>query len=139
MKIDGLTLAEFQEIVGKVSDEVYDGNVILTADSCDGSGLSCTARIRASDPDGPGSRRSSNGRRQAAACWHAHRDVIHEVFERFPATRIVTGMAVYRGMFEFLKNYPGTADQNIGSERNPAYMPDLCECGSAIAWPSWLS
>jgi len=138
MKIKGLNLDEFQEIVGKVSDEVYDGNVIIAADSHDAPGRSCVARVKASDSSGPGSRRSSNGMRQTTACWHAYRDVLHEIFERFPDARVVTGMTIYEGMSGFLKNYPSTADQNIGSERNPAYMPDLCECGNLIAWPSWL-
>lgn len=137
MKISGLTLDEFTKIVKRVSDEVYDGNVIVEPSSQDTGSNRCTARIKAVDGRGTGSRRDVNGRRMSAACWHAYRDVIHGIVEAHPEAKIDTGMEKYHGMAEFLRRYPSTADRNIGNGVRPVYMPDLCECGSAIAWPSW--
>lgn len=138
MKINGLSLAEFTETVKRVSDEVYDGNVIVANDAHDAGNGQCVARIRVKDSSGTGSRRNPSQRRMVAACWHAYRDVIHAALDSYPDAKITTNMATYDGMSEFLRNYPCTADQNIGSAQHPAYMPDLCECGNDIAWPSWL-
>ena len=138
MNIAGLSLAEFTEVVNRVSAETYDGNVIVESNAHDAGNNRCVARIRVSDSSGTGSRRAVKGRRMPAACWHAYRDVIHAVVESYPGAEIDTGMATYEGMSGFLRNYPGTADQNIGSAQRPAFMPDLCECGNDIVWPSWL-
>jgi hypothetical protein len=138
MKIRGLNTAEFTEIVQRVSVEIYDRNVIVEENAHDVGGNGCQARIKVKDSHGTGSRRTTKGRRMSLACWHAYRDVIHAVIESFPDARIDTGMEKYHGMAEFLRRYPSTADQNIGSEFHPAYMPDLCGCPDSIAWPSWL-
>jgi hypothetical protein len=36
-----------------------------------------------------------------------------------------TQLATYRGLAGFLEKYPGTADRNIGSQRDPVTMPGL--------------
>ncbi|HET7846974.1 MAG TPA: hypothetical protein VFL72_05735 [Acidimicrobiia bacterium] len=138
MKINGLTLNEFIEIVQRVSEQTYEGNVVVHQDAHDAGNNRCVARIRVKDSSGTGSRRSVSQRRMPSACWHAYRDVIHAVLDSYPDAKIDTGLEKYHGMSEFLRLFPGTADKNIGSEFQPAFMPDLCECGNAIAWPSWL-
>lgn len=138
MNINGLSLDEFTEIVNRVSEEIFDGNVIVESNAHDAGNNRCVARIRVIDSSGTGSRRAAKGRRMPAACWHAYRDVIHAVLESYPDAKVDTGMEKYHGMAEFLRLYPGTANKNIGSEYYPAYMPDLCECGDAIVWPSWI-
>lgn len=75
-----------------------------------------------------GARRSWSGRRIAAACWHAYRDVLAGVFEVNPNARVVTAMSKYVGLSGFHANYPATANANIGSMMQPAYMPELCDC-----------
>lgn len=138
MKINGLSLAEFAEVVERISRETYEGNVIIHQDAHDAGNGKCVARIRVKDSSGTGSRRSASQRRMPSACWHAYRDVIHAVLDSYPDAKIDTGMEKYHGMSEFLRLYPGTADQNVGSAERPAYLPDLCECGNDIAWPSWI-
>lgn len=138
MNINGLTLAEFTEVVDRISRETYDGNVIVESNAHDAGNNRCVARIKVKDSHGTGSRRSANGRRMPSACWHAYRDVIHAVLAEYEGARVDTVLDKYHGMTEFLQRYPSTADRNIGSEFSPAYMPDLCECGDSIAWPSWI-
>lgn len=76
----------------------------------------------------PGQRRSWNGQRINAVCWHAYRDVMYAVFAINPKARIATALAIYRGLDDFERKFPATGDRNIGSMMAPAYMPELCEC-----------
>jgi hypothetical protein len=138
MNINGLTLAEFTEVVDRISRETYDGNVIVESNAHDAGNNRCVARIKVKDSSGTGSRRAVSGRRMAAACWHAYRDVIHAVLEAYPNAKIDTGMEKYHGMSEFLRLYPDTANKNIGNMYQSIFMPDMCECGDSIAWPSWI-
>jgi hypothetical protein len=82
-----------------------------------------------------GARRSWTGRRIKAACWHAHRDVLLALFLDHPEARVFTSMASYVGVEGFKATYPDTAYRNIGSELQPAFMPDLCECDGGLALP----
>jgi hypothetical protein len=84
-------------------------------------------RPRDTDYLAPGARRSWSGRRQTAACWHAYRDVLAELFRRYPRATVITSMARYDGREGFERNYLTTADINIGSQMQPAYMPELCD------------
>lgn len=141
MKITGLSLVDFQEVTAIISNEIYGGNVIVAEDAGDTSnsaGARCQARLKVKLSDGTGSRRSASGRRGPYACWHAYRDVLHELFLRYPEARVHTGMESYEGMAGFLAEYPATAAQNVGSQLRPAYMPSLCECGRAITHPDWV-
>lgn len=74
-----------------------------------------------------GARRSWSGRRVKAACWHAHRDYLRALFAECPDAVIVTALARYTAdTFEDV--YPSTANRNVGSMLQPAYMDELCEC-----------
>jgi hypothetical protein len=68
------------------------------------------------------------GRRIPAACWHAYRDVLAALFDQCPAARVRTALAVYRGREGFERHYPATAYVNVGSQMQPAHMPELCDC-----------
>lgn len=85
-------------------------------------------RIHALSSDGPQARKSWQGRRTRAACWHAYRDAVRAVFAVYPHAVITTALARYEGSEGFEAVYPATADHNIGSMMQPAYMPDLCNC-----------
>lgn len=137
MKIKGLSLIDFLEVTAIVSNEIYGGNVIVAEDAHDISG-GCQARIKVKLSDGTGSRTSASGRKGPYACWHAYRDVLRELFLRYPDARVQTGMETYEGMAGFRAKYPATAGQNIGSAMHPAYMPGLCSCGSDITHPDWV-
>jgi hypothetical protein len=130
MEIRGVPFEQVTRITEKVSAQSYGGNVIVHRDARDlatrNGGFA--GRITVADSSGPGARRSWSGRRMPAACWHAFRDVLAEIFEQYPDARARTAMANYIGRDGFHATYPQTADKNIGSQVRPAYMPDLCDC-----------
>lgn len=132
MQITGVHLNEFVTVVEEVSRLVYDHNVRVK-DFTDLGGKQ-RPRIRVSLKAGnshmPGARRSWSGRRMPVACWHVFRDVFNVCFESHPDAVIRTGMAVYNGRAGFLDAYPQTGKVNIGSQIQPAFMPELCECTS---------
>lgn len=136
MEIKGLSLTEFRSCVHEVSTRRYAGNLRMgdnAYDRADGKNGThyCTARLRVLDSRGPGSRTSWTGRHGPYACWHACRDVLHEVFRRYPNAVIRAGhgwRVTYRGLAGFLADYPETAHVNIGSVIDPVTMPELCEC-----------
>ena len=138
MMITGISAEQFAAAIDTVSSEVYGGNLRAEIGTVY-SGNRFAARIlpresgariypKSSRLSAPGARRSWSGRRIQAACWHAYRDGIQAVFDINPNARVRTGMAKYIGQGGFLENYPLTANQNIGSMIQPAYMPELCDC-----------
>ncbi len=76
----------------------------------------------------PGARRAASGMRLKAACWHAHRDVLANLFAIYPGALVRTSMATYNGAEGFAREFPETAHANIGSAYRPATMPELCDC-----------
>lgn len=143
MKITGVTLVDFRWCVNDVSHRVYDGNVMMHEDSDDLPALKsgkpvCRARLTIGDSRGPGSRVSWSGRHGPWACWHAYRDVLMRVFERYPDAVVTSGFhwtVTYRGMEGFQELYPETGRRNIGSQLEPVTMPELCDCPYRIVAP----
>jgi hypothetical protein len=84
--------------------------------------------LKVADSRGVGARRSWSGRRTVSACWHAHRDVMIDIFELNPNANLKTAMAHYKNKESFYDLYPGTGGKNIGSQFQPAYAEDLCDC-----------
>ena len=81
----------------------------------------------------PGARRSANGRRIRAACWHVHKDFMIHLFQIAPEGRLDTAVIKYFGQKDFRHSYPQTGDQNIGSEAHPLLAKDACACSEATA------
>lgn len=75
-----------------------------------------------------GARRSHQGRRIAAACWHAHRDYFRALYKLSPSAVISSALATYDGADDFEETFPGTGYRNIGSQAEPMSMHDACEC-----------
>src|SRR6478735_3573461 len=135
MQITGITPQDFTDAVAKVS-ALYGDNLTAQITSVQ-SRTRFRARVivkesgastRKDGGSAPGARKSGSGRRLAASCWHAYRDVMYAIFDVNSNARIYTFMAKYKGREGFEAIYPATARQNIGSFEQPAYMPDLCEC-----------
>lgn len=126
MKVTGMNAEKFETIVNNVNRK-YAGNIVIqTITPITDNRFSVkmgTANSRAA-----GSRTSWSGRRGKYLCWHGFRDVIAAVFAENDSARVQTGMAVYRGKAGFEDVYPDTANVNIGSMMQPAYMPELCDC-----------
>ena len=132
MNITGITLHEFQTAVDALNaTETYAGNLRVHADAHTVSANRITARLDVRDSRGPGARRSPGypGRHTPAACWHAYRDVLTELFRINPDALIRTREATYRGAIGFELNFPATAYNNQGSRIYPVTMPDLCDHG----------
>lgn len=150
MQITGVSLNDFDKTVQDVSERLYKGNLVTHQDSKDLGGVRAP-RIRARvtvksigyheglpvSETLPGVRRSSsefsrnaNGdlRRVHAACWHAYRDVLTELFERHPKAVVRTAMAKYEGAAGFEYAFPATGYTNIGSLVFPMYAREACDC-----------
>lgn len=131
MEISGVPFRTFHAIVDNISRDRYNGNITVHQDAKDLHGARkprMRGRLTVISSREAGARRSWTGRRMPAACWHAYRDVLAEMFQRFPDATVRTSMATYKGKAGFLAQYPGTAHRNVGSAISPAYMPDLCDC-----------
>lgn len=137
MEIRGITPEQFSNIVYLVDHESY-GNLACEWETrafpqepsvrYSAKGVpSWRGRLVVNDSHGAGSRRSWLGRHMRAACWHAFRDVFRRLFEVYPGAVVSTTMARYTAE-NFESTYPATGYVNIGSQIQPAYMPQLCDC-----------
>lgn len=70
-------------------------------------------------------RLSASGRRTCSVSWQAHYEFMQSLFTIDPNAKIVTGMAKYKGMQNFLDTCENTANKNIGSMMQPITMPEL--------------
>ena len=135
MRLRGITLAQFELAVDRVNRMTnaegvsYGGNLHVHHDAHEtGSRVITTVgRLDVLSSRDPGARRSWNGRRTKAACWHAFRDVIAELFVINPDAVVTTSMARYTSD-NWEETYPPTGNVNVGSMVAPAYMPELCDC-----------
>lgn len=129
MKLRGLYVGDLRTIVEHVSTDKYHSN--LTCDAADlgtqrRPGTNFTLAVKSSF--GPGARRSWTGRRMPKACWHAHRDVMIDIFTVAPDSRLTSALADYHGRSDFLHRFPATAYTNVGSQMQPAQFGELCDC-----------
>ena len=138
MFVYGVSLADVECVVRDVSGALYDGNFVIRtgADRSNRAGPRATFTLRAIDTAGCGSKGSASSfakgteprgrRRTISACWHAHYDVLAELFTRFPGARVVTAIATYTGQ-TFRDCALATAAINMGSRAFPVTAPDCCE------------
>ena len=136
MIITGISVADFKEVVRKLNAPAdYDGNIVIEdIEAVSNTGTRIRAKLGTADSRRHGSRRASSGRHGQWLCWHGFRDVIRAVMAVNPSAVVRTGKAVYRGSTGFEDTYPDTADQNVGSLFEPAYMPDLCVGSCSGDW-----
>ena len=126
----GVEFSRVCEIITRISNERYAGNVIVHQDASPAGigNYGFKGRIIGISSSGMGVRRSWSGRRMNAACWHAFRDCIRAILTEYPNAVVTTAMARYEGLSGFERVYPDTAYSNVGSLFSPVCMPDLCEC-----------
>lgn len=148
MLLKGVSLDSYKGCVSMVSRQLYAGNVIVNPDASDLQSRTvkdeagewflrcdCRARLAVTDSRGHGSRTSASGRHGRYACWHAYRDVLAEVFRRWPGAEVTAGhgwRVTYRGRAGFEELFPETGHVNIGSQVSPVTMPELCECPAEL-------
>lgn len=119
-------------IVRSVSDNVYDGNVIIDyiddrRTRKDGR-VTYILKLRAASSKGLGARRAASGRRTVSVCWHAHRDVMRAIYAVDPSATIITMLATYDSASNFEATYGFTGTVNVGSMVAPGNIRDLCDC-----------
>jgi ABC-type taurine transport system substrate-binding protein len=106
-----------------VVNKKYKGNIQWKRFE-DGKTINFTLTVKSSK--GPGGRIGFTGRRVAAACWHVHGDFFDALFGINPAAVIVS-------MGERISINGGNwQDKNIGSQMNPMYYSEACECNRII-------
>ena len=127
MKVKGLTETQLTDIVNQISTTLYADNLVFNRyPERVGNFLHFTLRVNSSS--GKGARRSHAGRRMVSACWHAHKDVMQLLFNRYPDALLVSAMARYAGKTDFQYNFESTGNSNIGSMIQPCNMIDACDC-----------
>ena len=125
---------DIKDIVATVSKEGYDGNIIIKSieDKTNRNGFRTTFNITVQSSRDKGSKvKVYSGRRISAACWHAHRDVLKELFERFPNARVQSGRLAkieYNGKDDFYNKFPSTGYINMGSQAFPEQVREQCDC-----------
>jgi hypothetical protein len=121
MKSKQVNAYQWEAIVAKVSHALYEDNLIPDPNAA-------SMRLTTRDSHGPGARRSQSGRRMRAACWHAWRDTLRELFEQYPDVTVRTALATYKGRDGFEDWFQITGAVNIGSIAEPMRMDDACDC-----------
>ena len=105
-------------------NEVYQGNIkFRSVESLNQKETTFRFTLTVENSSRPGARRSRNGRRIAAACWHVHGDFFDALFEYSPAAIIrVSGEA------PITATAGNWVDRNIGSEYQPFWFSEACDC-----------
>ena len=129
MQFTGITRAEVESTVRKVSEDKYDGNISFSHTS-DQSPTRFRGRIVAVSSFGKGTRSSWSGRRGPWACWHATRDVLTALFDAHPEVKVRSSVGrdtvAYLGRDSFLREFPDTAYAEIGSMMSPMSLVEAC-------------
>jgi hypothetical protein len=132
MRCRDINEAQWEDIVAKVSREAYGCNLIPHPNAA-------SYRLSVISSREPGARRSHSGRRLAVACWHTWRDVLAELFERYPDATVRTALATYVGRGGFEDWFPITGAANIGSIMEPMRIDEACDCASpAVRVPAGM-
>jgi len=130
MKLYKVSIDDLISIVGLVSVRSYSGNVIFKTGPTQATRNCVNFTLRAKSSFDKGARRSHRGRKMFAACWHAHRDVMQELFKQFPQARLQSALADYRGAADFFETFDATGASNIGSNAHPVRIDTACNCES---------
>jgi hypothetical protein len=107
----------------------YEGNIKFKSMEMRGRQIQFTLTV--CDSRGKGSRKSIQGRRISAACWHAHGDFFDILIDLNPEAEIKTGMDNLNN--GIINRWGGNwFDKNIGSVAFPAafpfYFSESCDC-----------
>ena len=135
MIVSGVTAQDIRDVVAKLNATDYDGNVVIERlDTLNQKGTRHTLKLGTADSRKHGSRRAGSGRHGKWLCWHGFRDVVRAIMAVNPDAKVRSAAAVYDGSVGFERVYPSTAERNIGSLYQPAYMPDMCVGSCAGDW-----
>jgi len=131
MKIKGLTKEQIELSLLNVNKE-YNGNIIFNRFDQDYKsklgklGKSYIVTLKVKNSKGPGSRFGFTGRRINAACWHVHGNFFEELI------KINTNVIITVKGKKLDNNNVWDNDYNIGTQFQPLYYSESCDCGSLI-------
>ena len=129
MKIRTNHIASVMEYAQKVLDEKFQGNITIKTEpekvQRDGR-LVVHVRLGVKSSSGPGGRRSREGRKIAAACWHAYGEFFDALAAADPECEIQVSNLNDRKWL--LAEDHGWQDSNIGSMYCPLRHSEACEC-----------
>lgn len=135
MIVSGVTAQDIRDVVAKLNASDYDGNVVIERlDTLNRKDSRHTLKLGTADSRKHGSRRAGSGRHGRWLCWHGFRDVVRAIMAVNPDAKVRSAAAVYDGSVGFERVYPSTAERNVGSWAQPAYMPELCVGTCAGDW-----
>lgn len=126
MKLYGVTKDQLEAIMLRVSRKRYRGNLEFVYVEQHRNHVQFTLRVK--DSHDKGARLGHTGRHMVSACWHAHRDLMREIFTQYPEARLISAQAVYNGAADFTQKYLATGYKNIGSMMQPLTYEQACEC-----------
>jgi len=127
MKIAGIEPRALRTIMFDATFK-YNNNLEFKRFETKGKWIHFTLRVKNSR--GPGHKISHSGRHIVAACWHAHRDFMKEVFNQFPNAQLISCFANYNGKTSFENQFEKTGQINIGSPYRPLRMDEACACST---------
>lgn len=120
MKIYGLSLAQVQEAAEA-------SKVVLNEVSLQGSKkpyVNCT--IRPSDGCPFRKVNAINGRKINAIDFYGHAAFITSLFKINPSAKVVSGVATFDGVNDFIRQFDTIAESNIGSLYQPVMAYEAC-------------
>lgn len=110
----------------RATNAAYASNVKFKR--LDPKGLGFNFTLTVEKAANPGGRRSNEGRKIAAACWHVHREFMRELLKLAPEAVISSSFIRYEGRADFEENHDTTGDRNIGSQAVPMSYRNACAC-----------
>ena len=142
MIVTGASVEDVELIVRAVSQTKYDGNVEIRDISDKSSRRTVRTSFTLRVKDGHAGSKGAKGSRgfessgtgphglrcsSLSACWHVHYDVLETLFDHHPAVIVTTSMARYVAE-NFHQEAIKTAGINVGSQVQPYFSTELCEC-----------
>ena len=135
MIVSGVSAQDIRDVVAKLNASDYDGNVVIERlETLNRKDSRHALKLGTADSRKHGSRRAGSGRHGKWLCWHGFRDVVRAIMDVNPDAKVRSAAAVYDGSVGFERVYPSTAETNVGSWAEPAYMPELCVGTCAGDW-----
>lgn len=106
-----------------LTNKKYNNNIKFR-DASGSNSKTIGFRLGVIDSKKEGSAKSYLGRRTGSACWHVHGDFFDFLFEVCPDAFVLSLSN------KITKDEGNWQDWNIGSQANPLYASDACDCNN---------
>lgn len=126
MIIKNVTGTQMEQAMNK-TNMTYNNNVQFNRYNVGANKINFTLRVKSSS--GKGARRSFNGRKLVACCFHGHYEFMRCIFDIAPNAVISSCKATYKGKEDFKNKFQSVGYDNCGSMMNPLSYGDACDCG----------